>query len=253
MSILLSLLKITAVLLCLVILIAAILLVMPIKYDVCIAERKSVRIRIELSYFFNALSYKYIYNGKHNNIIKLFGKKVNGRKKKKKPLKKTSGISLENKPDKEAQRSKGIDLTKQENPQQKSQKPLEAEEDSFAAEGKFLDVIDNIELIKKIISLMLNINRSFKHNKFNVYIKFGFDNPYHTGIALGALQAVLAVASLPAAVDLEADFNNPVFDFNVDLRGQTRLFLIGVQLIRIASDESVWNIIKGEQRKTKAD
>lgn len=241
--------------LALALVILAILLFTPIKYHISSNNVDKPYLFVKLGIWLNMVAITYFYNeDKEENKVILFWlkfdwDKVFKEKKEKNKKKHKSKASAKNK---KAEKKKKEDSSDKEKSYKKSKyKGIKAKIKATLSYirqklSAFNAVKNKRELFGYLLELVKGLFKALRTKKFKAKIKFGFEEPDETGIMLGFGCGVNAF--LPFKIDLEADFENSCFDYALEIKGKTSIFLLIVPIVKFVLNKPIWDLIfNGEE------
>lgn len=103
------------------------------------------------------------------------------------------------------------------------------------------------EILNHTLIFFKDFIKVLKNKIFNVYIKFGFDEPDMTGMTLGF--GCILNSMLPIKVNLEPDFDGECFSYKCEIKGRTSVLFIIIPIAKYILKKPIWNLIfngKGE-------
>lgn len=104
----------------------------------------------------------------------------------------------------------------------------------------FVNIKDKDKILNYILVLISKLLKALKNEKFNIDIKFGFDEPDKTGLTLGF--GCILNSMLPVMINFKPDFENECFEYNAEIKGKTSFFLLFTPLIQFILKKPIWNI-----------
>ncbi len=278
--ILLTLLKILAIILlvlvAILIIALALLLFVPIKYNISAEKSTRLYANLEIKWFIKAIYFRYKISNKCKKVIfKVFGKTIYKNKKDtEEKIKREEEIQEETKEDikkethtKETKESK-IDnikaekerkVTKQVETIIKDEKDKaedivteEIKEDSVIQKLKNLwNYPDRKEIVDTSIKLIKRIFETLFPQKLDVNLEVGFDNPAITGYIL-ALSSILTLY-FGNTINVYGNFEKSTLNGKLDAEGKFRLYRIVWALLAFIITKPIrkiiWNYLKNRRKE----
>ena len=119
---------------------------------------------------------------------------------------------------------------------------IEYMKEKYRKTKSFLQENDIKEIVKLTKELLIRLIKAFNIKKYDIYLKFGSNDPSQTGIIYGGICVVNTF--IPIRVKIVPDFKNEVFETDFTVEGNTNLFKLIVPLVRYALAKPIFKIIK---------
>lgn len=210
----------------LVLIALALFLFCPVRYYVNAVKNENQKFIFKFTWLFSLISFDCSYDNKdfkfNYSILWIKNSRKNNRKKNtsKKPLqnfgndtKDKSDIIKKNKSKKQNEKNKSI---------KKKSKPNNKSKSSnnniiISSLKSIYDYPDSKGLIKRLLKQVRALFKAFKFDLFKTSITFGFDDPYTTGITLGAL--CVFESMINADFRFKGDFEHKIFYIDTEIKG----------------------------------
>lgn len=246
LALIISILKITGiiilVILALILLILLVLLFASIKIQSSAKINNEVQFILDIKYLFGIIRYKYNYKD-NQNIIKIFGKKINSTSKKEKNKKTEkdnkqesfnntkSSIEKYSEPNKKSKKSKVntkkyLEEESEENKQSFKEKIYKFKNSFNLVKDYYYEYKDKI--IKYLKVLIKRLIKAIKIKKMNLNFEYGFYDPSKTGKVCGLISIILPMILNKKTIEINLipDFNEQKFTGEGYIKIKTNIFKI---------------------------
>ena len=93
------------------------------------------------------------------------------------------------------------------------------------------------------LNLLKDLLSTIKPKRVQIRCLFGMSNPFDTGITLAAISTIRPFVNADQ-ISIEADFENEIFEIDIDAKGWFNLLSILLPVIRYIRTKPIWVIIK---------
>ena len=101
------------------------------------------------------------------------------------------------------------------------------------------------KIIKYTFAFTKELFFALKPEKFNVDLIIGFDDPSSTGKFIGFTAIISEL--LPFRLYISGDFENEVFKGDLEVKGKTNVFKIGIPSLKYIFKPPIWRLIKNRK------
>jgi hypothetical protein len=99
------------------------------------------------------------------------------------------------------------------------------------------------EILKSTIKLFKELISVIKPKELKVKCRFGMSNPFDTGIILATISTIKPFFNAHN-ISAEADFENKIFEIDINAKGWFNLLSIILPIIRYLRTKPIWKIVK---------
>lgn len=262
---------IIAAIVALILVLLALVLFVPIRYSAKASYDGKPDVSVRISYLLHILSVRFdLHDGNNEFIIKVFGHRLGGRKKKKRPpkahKKKTADNAADNevsvKPVQEKETSDYVyeddvfsESESSYTPETDGDKPKKNKKNVFKnikykynnIRGKFGRISQEIndETNRKALKVLTeSLGKALKHirpKKHYVNIIFGTGDPCSTGEILGLIYSFAFLSGIN--IEVVPDFENKIFKADSYFKGRIRIFTLGIILLKAYRNDDLKKVI----------
>lgn len=239
MAIFLSVLKIIGIVLLsilgLLVLVLLIALFVPVRYKLKADYDSDILADARISYLLHIISVRFLYNGESKLTIRLFGiplrlptKKKEEEPKTKEPMEATEEVAE----------------VKEEEPKKDKKKIL----DDITY---YIDVLNSDSTRKAWNTCKKRLGKLLKHivpRKCNIDVTYGLNDPYYTGIIIGAYNVFYEY--LGKVIKLTPLYDHQEIIAHAKLKGHIRLAPLAGQVLLVFLDKNCRRFIKAVRRKS---
>ena len=119
---------------------------------------------------------------------------------------------------------------------------IEYAKEKYYEVKSFIQENDIKEILKLTKELLIRLIKAFNIKKYDIYVKFGSNDPSQTGMIYGGICVVNTF--IPIRAKIVPDFKNEVFETDFVVEGNTNLFKLIVPLVRYVLAKPIFKIIK---------